>query len=57
MSITFANSVGAFVIWLCKGRKTKLKDVRRADTWANWVVGYLTIIIFILVNIYIIGLS
>ena len=42
--------IGGLIIWFLTGRKTTLEDATRADTWVEWVVGLVAIILFIVLN-------
>lgn len=55
MNILFVSKVGGAIVWLLKGRKTKLNDEIRADTCVSWIIGYLAIIIFIAIGIFTLG--
>jgi len=47
MIITYVEKIGGFVIWLCKGCKTKLKEEIRDGSWLYWLVGFLAVFAFV----------
>lgn len=52
MSIFIVPKTGGFVIWLFKGRRANRKDEMGGDGWLNWVVGYITMIVFLFLLVF-----
>jgi hypothetical protein len=50
MTIPHATIIGGFVIWLCKGCKTRLKEEIRNESWLYAVVGYAAVVLFIVLG-------
>lgn len=55
MTILIVPRIGGFFIWLFKRCKTNLKDEMWHDNWVSWIVGYMAVIIFLVIGMFLVA--